>query len=189
MPDWSTLDLEWTVWLAKQSISFAKLRGLGPDSNLKLIRGGGGLWRGTGQTHPGVWEDFIDCIKVLPTDGALSYGTIKAGSGEFEVVTADRVAMLQDKHGKVIARTRDFIKWRDGPGIFFIDIDIPEDPTYAGPKTLDEILGILFRAAPVLQQCTHCIIPSASSFLYRVADGAELKGPGGWHVYFPVLNA
>jgi hypothetical protein len=188
-PDWSTLDLEWTVWLAKQSVSFAKLHGLDSDNNLKLIRGGGGFWRGTGQTHSALWEDFQDCLMILPPDGAMSYGVIRAGGGEFTVVAADKIALVQDKHNKVIARTRDYLGWSDGPGIFFLDIDVAKDPNHASPKTLDEILEILFRVAPVLEECTYCVIPSASSFLYRMSDGAELKGPGGWHVYFPVLNA
>jgi putative DNA primase/helicase len=74
-----------------------------------------------------------------------------------------------------IPRSKDFIQYRNQAGFLLFDID--------SGGTYEQLLEFI----PELIGVGALIRPSSSSFIYD-ADGNELAGAKGWHIFIPVLN-
>lgn len=160
------------------------------EENGKLRKeGGGNLFQGTVETKN--FSNIKQLAEFLPTltpAQALAYGVCKYG--HVRIVCADQVgAARRSASGggvgePIIARTREFFKFPDGPGILMLDYDPAEG---ARPLSAEPLLGILYGLIPSLMTAPHLIRGSASSHIYH--GDTELRGATGWRVLIHVADA
>jgi hypothetical protein len=86
-----------------------------------------------------------------------------------------------------ITRTNKYFSFAQTRGVLLLDID--DLPKEMQPSNHAEARALLISAVPELAVFPMVISDSASSHIYRVEDGACLRGGGRYHVFIPVQNA
>jgi Protein of unknown function (DUF3987) len=81
-----------------------------------------------------------------------------------------------------IARSKDDLPFRDGPGVMFLDNDHPVGDG-------DDQFDAYVKAVPALAAASYVYAPSSSAWIHDAASGRELKGAGGQHYAVPVKDA
>lgn len=127
-------------------------------------------------------HEFADLLDRTPPDHTktFSYGT--CGYRKASIVTEKKLAKAE--RGFLIARTRNFFSFEDGPGIMMLDYDPPEGQA---PMSSSQLLDAIYKICPAIKQAPHAVTASASSFIFH--GDTAIKGIGGWHVYILVQNA
>ncbi|MBS9717557.1 VapE domain-containing protein [Pseudohalocynthiibacter aestuariivivens] len=114
------------------------------------------------------------------------------------VPEARRLINAQPDMEPMISVTGEFLSFRDGPGLISIDIDVKsrEEVSAIYPdeempvfKTADVVLDALYDVLPEARDCPVLVMPSSSSKIERVSNGALVKGPGGWRVVLATSDA
>jgi putative DNA primase/helicase len=157
---------------------------LKPDGTLQKVPGGA-MYSGKGTNRAlANLERLAALIADLKPDQALTFGRHLAGRSPVEITTGAELKRRQG--GGRIARTREYFAYPDTPGILLLDYDAPNEGTPLSPAEYWETLR---SAVPALDGCEHLIISSASSYIYRKSDGAELIGARGLHCFVTVERA
>ncbi len=143
-------------------------------------------------------EVFQYRLSANPTKMFLS-GTFDPAITEARVVPEDQLRISgQPGRGDVVAATKNYLSFRQRPGLISIDVDVKSAaeveaiaPTEGVPafQTAQEVVDALCRALPEAEGCPVLVMPSSSSMIKREEDGELLKGPGGWRILLPTLDA
>jgi hypothetical protein len=97
-----------------------------------------------------------------------------------------------------LTATKDFLAFREGPGLMPIDIDSKASGDLAAVypdaepfrfQTQDAVSDALAEILPEANGCPLMVKPSASCMIADAATGEVLKGPGGWRAYIPIDDA
>ncbi len=154
------------------------------DGDALMKQPGGNLSRGTSECAVLTITEFAALLDSLKPIHALTYGLPAFDRAEI----IPRAKLEDAKAGElpVIARTREFFAWPEGPGILMLDYDPAPD---VEPMSRDELLRTLYDVWPDLQTHPHVWAASASSCIYRSDTGEELRGIMGQRVYIPVADA
>jgi hypothetical protein len=137
------------------------------------------LVRGRAQRREvGCAAEFAALLQTLGPHQALMYGI--AEKPDVEIVASSE---LSNNVG-AIARTKKDVRYRSGPGVFYIDYDPPQGST---PLRASEIRDALVRACPDLATAPTIAQASTSSCIYHEAQ--EIQGARGWHFYILVRDA
>ena len=120
--------------------------------------------------------EFEQVVSALNFKQSLILGTPHRQDGT-ALQTGEKIGLTtKDKpSANKIPRSKDFIKYRNQAGFILFDID--------GGGTYHQLLEFI----PELNGVGAVIRPSSSSFICD-ADGNELVGAKGWHIFIPVLN-
>ena len=131
-------------------------------------------------------------------DTLTSHHTLLAGNWSPEdhgnsVVTESALKLFEI--GDAVARSSrlGFLAHRPGPAIATFDVDFKDvgvdcaalHPEPVRPQTPDEVHALLLEVAPLLDG-TAMRISDSSSGMVNSKDGDVLRGPGGFHVTFPI---
>jgi hypothetical protein len=178
-------DLTLTLLASKKPAIISKSFTLDADGTLAKLPGGQ-LIKGTAKRVTPTLEQFVELLGWMQPKHALCFGTF-AGPDEALVVPKDKVNEQQQREQRpVIARTRDYFSWPEGPGILFGDYDPQPD----GPVLKrEELLAIIYSVWPELKARPHIWTSSASSSVYRSDTGEELRPISGQRLYVPVFDA
>lgn len=80
-----------------------------------------------------------------------------------------------------IARTKEDLPLPDGPGVMFLDNDLPQGDQ-------EDQFAVYVLAVPQLRAASYVHSPSSSAWIFDT-NGRQLKGAGGQHYAIPVLDA
>lgn len=123
-------------------------------------------------------EAFAQYALDAPASEAIAFGLCPLK--EARVAVAD-----SDKRQGVVARTKQFFTFADGPGVMLLDCDpLPGER----PMSAAEIVDALRAAVPELCRVALAAKPSSSAHLHA-PDGTELVGAAGVHLFVPVWRA
>ncbi len=141
-------------------------------------------------------QKFADGLRKMKSNHALVHGisdypvTEITTSGKLDAAQAGRPAGALP----LIARTKEFIHYPDGPALLMFDHDKARDNAVADDalarKTFcpDEVVELIAEVMPEILQAGWVSTPSTSACIYD-KDGNELRGEGsGSHIYFFVEN-
>lgn len=119
-------------------------------------------------------------------------GTFDPGLESALVVTKGRVGLADESNDRItVAATKDYLAFRPGTGLISIDVDTksPDEVEAIFPAvgaqvfvTAQDVLEGLYEVLPEVRGCPALVLPSSSSMILRDADGALVKGPGGWRI-------
>ena len=97
----------------------------------------------------------------------------------------------------IVSSTKEFLGFRQGPGLLRADIDRkgrdevaefwPLEPFQL--DTADEVVAALDVVLPEARGCPMLIMPSSGSMIVDSETGELVKGPGGWRAVTPVDDA
>jgi hypothetical protein len=139
--------------------------------------------------------------RKIELDGAVSFAALLASLKPSQALMHgvfphdDAILLSKKRHEQsrrqkrdkpVVTRTKDCTSWPTGPGVLMLDYDPPDG---AMPLTPAELLEKVYEVAPELRNAPHVCRPSASSCIYDVRDGSELRGARGQRIYFLVNDA
>jgi len=156
-----------------------KLRGLNPDGSLRKIASAPRLQMVTQLCFDTI-EAFARYASNAPASEALGFGLCAFPEASVAVAVADA-----DKRDGVVARTKEFFRFADAPGVMLVDYDpLPGDTPLSSPALVD----ILRAAVPELRAVAMAAKPSSSAHLVA-PDGSMLVGAAGVHVFLPVHSA
>jgi predicted P-loop ATPase len=143
-------------------------------------------------------EAFEHRLSVGPETMFFS-GTFDPNLSEARVVPRENLAEPDaDDDMPRVAATKDFLEFREGPGLISIDVDdrsadqVPAlHPCEVALRfeTAEEVRDALLEVLPEARGCPVLVMPSSSSMIAREADGEVLKGPGGWRIVIPTSDA
>jgi len=154
-----------------------KLRGLNADGTLRKIASAPRLQTVT-QLGFDTIEAFARYASNAPASEAFGFGL--CAFPEASVAVADA-----DKRDGVVARTKEFFRFADAPGVILVDYDpLPGDT----PLSAAALVDILRAAVPELRAVAMAAKPSSSAHLVA-PDGSMLVGAAGVHVFLPVHSA
>lgn len=122
---------------------------------------------------------LAEILVSLAPNKALTYGVPRRQETR-GTIASRKVAALGE-----LTRTRNDFGWLTSPSIMFLDFDPQKG---AEPLTAEELWKMLVVAVPELASAPAVIVASASSYIFNVETGEELKGAGGWHVYLLVAD-
>ncbi len=126
-------------------------------------------------------KEFAALLPTLKPNQAVSYGIPSVDRAQ---VVPQKTVGNASSDLPVIARTRDYLYWPEGPGVMMLDYDPPTD----GPGLArDELIATLAKASPVLSTAPMVWRPSASSCLFTGEQ--ELRGIAGQRLYVFIQNA
>jgi hypothetical protein len=128
-------------------------------------------------------QDFADVLAGLGPNQALAYGLTRLEEG---IILSRSEYLKRDRPSGACTRTKDDMRFPDGPAVFFIDYDPPKDATKVYTHT--ELWDILCKAAPGLNGVGYVTYPSASSCIFNAATGEQLTGIRGQRIYFEVTS-
>ena len=129
--------------------------------------------------HVADMEELSIVLKGLKKNQAVTYGIPKAEGDTFEVMVSEKVGTGQ------IARSREHMRWSDGPGILMLDYDPNEDTQVLSPE---ELVITIRTAVPELSYVDMLWTPSSSSCI-RSVDGSINTGIAGQRLYMIVEDA
>ena len=122
-------------------------------------------------------------IEDFDSNQATTYGTPKIEADTGKIATQRSL----NGSGDTIARDREHFAFAEGePGVLMLDYDPRKGHK---PLSRQELDAILCEVMPELGRVERAWRPSASAFIYRKSDGAELIGSGGWRCYTIVDDA
>jgi hypothetical protein len=134
---------------------------------------------------------FRELINGLESNNALALGSIV--HEEARVVTTAALARLKGGNSAVptIARNREHVDYRDGPGWALIDCDYKwvTEFTRARIEAEGGFWDILLSVAPGLAQAARVTRASTSAGLRREDTGEDIPWSGGEHHYILVRDA
>jgi hypothetical protein len=128
-------------------------------------------------------QAFADMLETLHPNQALAYGLTRLEDG---IILSRGEYMKRDRPAGCCTRTKDDMRFPDGPAVFFIDYDPPKDATKV--YTHEELWDILCKASPGLEGVGYVTYPSGSSCIYNAATGEQITGVRGQRIYFGVTN-
>lgn len=128
-------------------------------------------------------DAFAALLQSLTHAEALTYG-IPAADGP---VMTRKAWIEAGKPSHVICRTKERMQWPDGPGVFYLDHDIPKNGK--APLTRTELIAALETVCPALAECGLVHWQSSSSMIFNDGTGEMVRGEGGQRIYFIVENA
>lgn len=124
--------------------------------------------------------DFLLHFEGVESNQALCFGV--PGDGKVHpLVTQDR---LPDEAFGAIARDNNYLVWPSGQGWMMLDYD--PDQT---PLARDELLAILYEAAPALKDAPMYWCVSGSSHIHNAETGEQVSGLSGQRLYILVKDA
>lgn len=128
-------------------------------------------------------EDLAEKLTELTEAQAMAWGICQHQAAE--IVTNGQAARLQrlNPEKNIVARSRDYFAFDQGPAIFMLDYDPAKDQK---PLPVENLLKELYSICPEIETAPHIVKASASSFIYN--NGTQLKGPGGWRILVVVKN-
>lgn len=126
---------------------------------------------------------FAGVLSKLGPDQALAYGLTKIEKGK---IYSRSKYVKKGRPVDACTRTKQEMRFPDGPAVFFIDYDPPKDSTEV--YSHEELWEILCKACPGLKGVGYVTYPSASSYIYNALTGEEIKGQSGQRIYFEVTN-
>ena len=141
-------------------------------------------------------RSLMELLKKVTHNQAVGYGIFhdcpSAASPPVNVTTRDWVHHAQkiEPKKKFVARSREHMRWPDGPGFMLLDID--PDPAMRDELLKDlrdhsNIGNVIRQAIPELANVSLYWTASTSSHIYN-GDHC-LTGAGGYHVYLVVERA
>jgi hypothetical protein len=149
------------------------------DDALSLSGRGGILIKGRFEVIDTDVAGLAHLIELMTPDMALCTGIPESDKGSITTK-----ANLDGKGYKdAITRTTENFPFRKEPSLLFLDYDAPKDGTPAPINSREEFRAAIISAMPELKDAPMLIRDSASSHIYRVADGECLKGQGGLRLY------
>lgn len=138
-------------------------------------------------------HDLAELIGCLAPHEAIALGALRPDLPDIvEIATKAELGKLNGAAPpRVIARTGDYIAYRDGrPALVLLDYDTKAMPAAVSAK-LDEMGSFwpaLVSIIPALRAVAHVMRCSTSAGLYRVDTGTPLSGSNGLHVYLVVRD-
>lgn len=157
---------------------------LGEDGSL-IKQSGGNMIEGTCWTWCPTVTEFATGLAALQPNQALVFGVC----GHDTATILPKAVIQKGNHsvsGPVVARDRDHFRWPEGPGVLMIDYDPEKDKP---PLPMEELLDAFYVTWPDLRKHPHVWCASASSSIYRVDTGEELRGVLGQRIYVFVQDA
>ena len=130
----------------------------------------------------GTFSDFYSNLESTESKSAFAYGVhdFKRYGPEVKITTKGKADPSKD----VIARTKEYFQYPDGPGVLMLD----HDPSDYGPAfTPEKLIELLTELIPEFQGCAYAVKPSNSAGVS--VKGEQPSGPGGFHIYIPVKDA
>jgi hypothetical protein len=124
-------------------------------------------------------EELCQVIEKLTSANALMFGVPTDPSATS--IVARRMLTDQNLPG-TIARTKEQIEYPEGGAFLFLDID-GHNGIY---PDMGQVLECLYRLCPAMQEVKIVAVYSSSSHICRIADGCDLTGPRGLHLYIAV---
>jgi putative DNA primase/helicase len=170
--------------------------------NGTLIKDSSGcrMFAGLIKTTRSTPQRFADGIRTLEPDKAIVHGI--CGHEEASVVSKARLNEVRNKaltakdSLPVIARTKEYITYPDGPGILMFDHDAPRDNSTAlydkalESYTPQSLIGCVVELFSEIASSAWVSTPSTSACIYDSETGDELRGIGaGFHLYLFPENA
>jgi hypothetical protein len=130
----------------------------------------------------GSLSEFLELRANCTPSQFLVYGV--CGQHRADLRTANHPDVVACK---AIARTKQFFRYPEGPGILCIDHDAAKaDRIYEDWRELDDIFS---RVLPQWAAVERKWLPSSSSMIRRSDTGEVLKGAGSWRAYALVDHA
>jgi hypothetical protein len=150
--------------------------------------------RGVAEVVPtALAADLARIITAMRCENALALGCIN-GYAKAHVVTVGKLARLRvpttSEGLPIIARTRDYIDYQDGPAWMLADFDKKGMPA-AVAAAIGNAGGMwqaLLSVVPALAQAARVTRASTSAGLARTDTGEALPGSGGEHHYILVAD-
>ena len=130
----------------------------------------------------GSFSDFCSHLESTASNSAFAYGVHDVESFGPEVKVATKAKA--DPSKCVIARTKEYFQYPDGPGVLMLDHD-PSD--YGSAFTPEKLIELLTELIPEFQGCAYAVKPSNSAGVSM--KGEQPSGSGGFHLYIPVKDS
>jgi hypothetical protein len=127
-------------------------------------------------------KQFIATLTKIGQNDCLSYG-VPINDAATRVMTRSRYASLANS-GTAMARTADAMSWPSGPGLLMIDYD-PNGPAMAPQDLLNALYGI----CPAMLKAAHIWSASASSCIFDISTGVEIRGICGQRIHVVAADA
>lgn len=154
------------------------------DDGQLMKTGGGVLVAGSAEIQSvDTLEQFSEIIEGLGPENALIYGVPE--QSPVQLMTKAEWDVRGKPAGHV-PRTKENFSWPKGSGICMIDYD-PIEGEAALSK--EQLIAVLHRAVPDLQNTDKLWLPSASSHIVNSETSKDLTGLRGQRVYFIATNA
>jgi RecA-family ATPase len=135
-------------------------------------------------------QALADLTNGFTSRQAYALGRLKDGLPDrVQVVRADKLNGAGDP--SVIARTQDYLIFKDGPGVVLLDVDFKALSVDA-KRHMDEcggLWGALCEVLPALETVALVERASTSAGLQNKETGECFSGSGGRHIVTPVLDA
>jgi len=128
--------------------------------------------------------EFAELLTTLQPTQCLTYGISRRPATECPNILSERLWRERGQPRDATPRLGSTFRWHDGPGIFMLDYD-PEPGREAA--SCEELLQMVFAAAPGLAHVPYLWKPSASSCIFR--DDECVQDLSGQRIYFLVSNA
>lgn len=139
------------------------------------------------RAHFGSLGEFADFISALGSDTAIGLGQLRLDvADDVAVVTKDKM-----NGGAAIARTGDFVSYRDGQAaLVLLDFDTKGMPVEVRQRmnAAGGFWQTLVTVLPQLAAIGHVVRASTSAGLSRSDTGEALKGSDGQHIYMCVQD-
>lgn len=108
------------------------------------------------------------------------------------IVTKNEIKRRENEDFKkpLVARSKDYFKYRGGEGFLLLDYDPSEDYTQndGNPLTKDELLSILLKTLPELKDAPMLWKTSSSSCIANDETGEVYRGVTGQHIFVAIKN-
>jgi hypothetical protein len=166
-----------TVSVFSSDEPIGKRRGLAADGSLRKVTSAPRL-QSVRQVGFDTIEAFARYALDAPATEALTFGVCSLQ--EARVAVGDG-----DKREAVVARTKEYFAFAEGPGVLLLDCDPLPGETPLSPI---EIVDLVRAAVPALRSVALSAKPSSSAHLHA-PDGTELVGAAGVHIFVPVHAA
>ena len=125
---------------------------------------------------------FAEELENLEHNQALVYGIPNTEAGRLTTVAEFK----KSGFATTIARCNECIGFATSPGFMFLDYDPPESKP---ALDMDGLVATLKSVVPDVFRAGAVAYPSSSSHIVRTADGSDLTGNRGLHIYVPVTDA